>query len=113
MTKTITHRSRVSHNGSSKSHHSVGDLKSLVTHARSTVADAASHSSVDLQALRDRLRDTISGVQTRVKTIAKAARRQAGRADDTIRANPYQAIGVAVGLGLIAGLLIARRRAAR
>jgi ElaB/YqjD/DUF883 family membrane-anchored ribosome-binding protein len=112
MTKTISHRSRASHNGS-KSHHTVGDLKSLVTHARSTISEGADHSGVDLQALRDRLRDTISGVQTRVKTIAKAARKQATRADDTIRANPYQAIGIAAGLGLIAGLLIARRRAAR
>jgi len=112
MTKTLTHRSRVSHNGS-KGHHSVGDLKSLVSEARSTISNTASHATVDLQALRDRLKDTISGVRTRVRTITKAARRQASRADDQIRANPYQAIGIAAGLGLVAGLLIARRRAAR
>lgn len=108
MTKTISHR-RVSHNGS-KGH---SDLKSLVTQARHTLSDTSSHATVDLQALRDRLRDTISGVQTRVKTIAKAARKQASRADDTIRAKPYHAIGIAVGVGILAGFLIGRRRAAR
>ncbi len=112
MTKTLTHRPRISHNGS-KGHHSVGDLKSLVSEARSTISDAASHATVDLQALRDRLKDTIAGVRTRVRTFTKAARRQASRADDRIRANPYQAMGIAAGVGLIAGLLIARRRAAR
>jgi ElaB/YqjD/DUF883 family membrane-anchored ribosome-binding protein len=111
MTKTLTHRSRISHNGSAKSH--TGDLKSLVSEARHTISDTASHATVDLQGLRDRMQEAITGVRTRVKTIAKAARRQASRADDTIRANPYQAIGIAAGVGLIAGFLIGHRRASR
>jgi len=51
MTKTISPR-RVAHNGS-KGH---SDLKNLVTQARHTVSDTGSHATVDLQALRDRLR---------------------------------------------------------
>ncbi len=111
MTKTLTHRSRISHNGSAKGR--AADLNSLVSEARQTLNDTASHATADLQGLRDRLQDAIAGVRTRVKTLADTARRQASRADDTIRANPYQAIGIAASVGLIAGYLIGSRRASR
>ena len=71
MTKTITHRSRIAHNGS-KGHHSVGDLKSLVSEARSTVANTASHATVDLPALRDRLKDIQHGPDSRVILVVKS-----------------------------------------
>jgi ElaB/YqjD/DUF883 family membrane-anchored ribosome-binding protein len=90
-----------------------GDLRSLITEAKSTLSNVGGHASEDIQALKERLSDTVAGVKSRVRTLAKAARRQAGRADDKIRANPYQAMGIAAGIGLIAGLLIARRRSAR
>jgi ElaB/YqjD/DUF883 family membrane-anchored ribosome-binding protein len=105
MTKTIAHRSRVAHNGNSHDHE-VAATKSLLAEARSAISDVGSHASHDLQALRDR-------IQVQVKSLAKAARRRASQADDAIRAKPYHAMGIAAGIGLIAGLLIARRRAAR
>jgi ElaB/YqjD/DUF883 family membrane-anchored ribosome-binding protein len=114
MTKTIAHKSRISthRNGSSRAAN-IGSLRGLLSDAKATISDVGSHASEDVQALRDRLRSTLSQVQVRVKTVAKSARRQAARADDAIRAKPYHAMGIAAGLGLVAGLLIARRRAAR
>jgi ElaB/YqjD/DUF883 family membrane-anchored ribosome-binding protein len=104
MTKAITHHPRVSRNNGAP-RESVGSLKSLLAEARTAISGVGTHASEDLQALRDRL-------QSQVKTIAKAARKKASQADDVIRAKPYHAIGIAAGIGLIAGLLIARRRSA-
>jgi ElaB/YqjD/DUF883 family membrane-anchored ribosome-binding protein len=105
MTKIIAHRRAPAHSNGAARDTSVGSLKSLLAEARTAISDVGSHASEDIQALRDRLR-------AQVKTVAKAARRQASRADDVIRAKPYHAIGIAAAIGLIAGLLIARRRSA-
>lgn len=113
MTKTTTHRSRVSSQIGGKNGHGAGDLRSLISEAKSSLSNVGEHATDDLRALKDRLSDSLVGVKTRVKALAKSARRQASRADESIRANPYQAMGIAAGIGLIAGLLIARRRAAR
>jgi ElaB/YqjD/DUF883 family membrane-anchored ribosome-binding protein len=108
MTKTIAHRSHVSHrNGSDSS------LRTLLTQAKSTISDVSSQASENAQAIRDRISSTLTAAQKRAKAVAKAARNQASRADDAIRAKPYHAMAIAGGVGLVAGLLIARRRASR
>jgi ElaB/YqjD/DUF883 family membrane-anchored ribosome-binding protein len=107
MTKTIAHR-HVSHrNGADSS------LRTLLTQAKSTISDVSSQASENAQAIRDRISSTLTAAQKRAKAVAKAARNQASRADDAIRAKPYHAMAIAGGIGLVAGLLIARRRAAR
>jgi ElaB/YqjD/DUF883 family membrane-anchored ribosome-binding protein len=108
MTKATAHRSRIS---SHSNGHRDSDLKSLITEAKSTLGNVGDHASENLEALKSRLSDTLVGVKARAKTLAKAARRQAGRADDKIRAYPYQAMFIAASIGVITGLLIARRRA--
>ncbi|HZZ20436.1 MAG TPA: DUF883 C-terminal domain-containing protein [Opitutaceae bacterium] len=108
MTKTIAHRSHVAHRNGSDS-----NLRSLLTQAKSTISDVGTQTAENVQALRDRLSSTVSAAQKRAKAVAKAARRQASRADDAIRAKPYHAMAIAGGVGLVAGLLIARRRSAR
>lgn len=109
MTKTTSHRSRIS--SQTNGHHDA-DLNSLITEAKATLSNVGDHASENIQALKSRLSDTLVGVKARAKAIAKAARRHASRADDKIRANPYRAMGLAAGFGLIAGFLIARRRSA-
>jgi ElaB/YqjD/DUF883 family membrane-anchored ribosome-binding protein len=103
MTKAITHRSRIAtnHNGS----HSAAT--GLISQARTTIQN------VDVKALRERLSSTITAAQKKAKAVAKGVRQQASRADDAIRAKPYHAMAIAGGVGLVAGLLIARRRAAK
>jgi ElaB/YqjD/DUF883 family membrane-anchored ribosome-binding protein len=108
MTKATSHRSRVSSHTNGRQD---ADLKSLVTQARSTLGNVGDHASENLQALKSRLSDTLVGVKARARSLGKAARRHASRADDKIRANPYQAMFIAASIGLITGLLIARRRA--
>jgi len=110
MTKPITHRSRVtSHgNGTSASH-----LRGLLSEAKTTVSGVGPAAALDVKALRDRLGASVIAVKARAKAVAKVARRKVSQADDAIRAKPYHAMAIAGGVGLVAGLIIARRRAAR
>ena len=45
-----------------------------------------------------------------LKNVSEALRRKAGRADEVIRSKPYQTIGAAAAVGLIAGFLLSRNR---
>jgi ElaB/YqjD/DUF883 family membrane-anchored ribosome-binding protein len=105
MTKATTHHPRIARSNGTSHDGSVASMKSLLAEARTALGDVGSHASEDLHALRDKLR-------AQVKVMAKAARQKASDADDVIRAKPYHAIGIAAAVGLIAGLLIARRRSA-
>jgi ElaB/YqjD/DUF883 family membrane-anchored ribosome-binding protein len=113
MTKTALHRSRVSSHLSGKNGQAAGELRSLISEAKASLSNAGENATENLSALKDRLSDSLVSVKAKVKAFTKSARRQASRADDSIRTNPYQAMGIAAGLGFIAGLLIARRRSAR
>ncbi len=86
----------------------VDELKALLREAESALSHAGDTASDEVQELRERLRDVLADGQATVKNLAAAARRQAAKADETIRANPYQAIGIAAGVGLLAGYLISR-----
>lgn len=72
------------------------------------------------QNLKETAQDTMEGlqesseeVQNRLADMWEAGRERATEyartADQTIRENPYQAVGVAFGVGLILGLLLTRR----
>jgi ElaB/YqjD/DUF883 family membrane-anchored ribosome-binding protein len=110
MTKTIAHRSRVSEsgNGSSASH-----LRGLLSEAKTTISGVGPAAAHDVKALRDRLGESVTAVKARAKAVAKVARKKVSQADDAIRAKPYHAMAIAGGVGLVAGLVIARRRTAR
>jgi ElaB/YqjD/DUF883 family membrane-anchored ribosome-binding protein len=111
MTKIATHSTRSSHHSSARN--GTSDLRSLISDARSTLSNASSHAAENVAAVRDRIAGTVSNMRERGRVIAKGARRQAKRADAKIRANPYPAIGIAAAAGVVAGLVIARRRNSR
>lgn len=62
-----------------------------------------------VKSLRDTLQESKKVALTKVKRAAAAVRTQAVRVDKTIRAKPYQSLGVAAGAGLLAGYLISRK----
>ena len=53
-----------------------------------------------LQAARERLNQTLSGVSEQAKTAAQYA-------DETVHSNPWTSVGVGFGLGVVVGALIA------
>lgn len=58
--------------------------------------------------------ESSNDIQNRLSDMWDAGREKAGiyarTADQKIRENPYQAVGIAFGLGLIVGLLLTRGR---
>jgi ElaB/YqjD/DUF883 family membrane-anchored ribosome-binding protein len=70
-------------------------------------------STETIEPLRERVSRMISDSRTALGNLSTSVRRQAGRANKSIRANPYQAIGIAAGVGLLAGYIISRSRRAR
>jgi ElaB/YqjD/DUF883 family membrane-anchored ribosome-binding protein len=88
----------------------VNDLHALVAEAEKMMGGAVTeHTGDALGALRsrfdaaqERLADLYEGTRQKVVAGAKCA-------DQTIRANPYQAVAVAAGVGLLVGVLLGRR----
>ena len=89
-----------------------------------TMGDAMSSSGQDAEALlaatadvagkkveeaRNRLAAALESGKEIYDQVRKQAVEGAKAADQSIRKNPYQAIGVALGVGLLLGYLISRR----
>jgi ElaB/YqjD/DUF883 family membrane-anchored ribosome-binding protein len=89
---------------------SVEDLKALLREAEQALGNANAGDSDEVQELRERLRDVLADGKMTLKNVSESLRRQAGRADDVIRAKPYQTIGAAAVVGLLAGFLLSRNR---
>jgi len=88
----------------------VSEMQALLAEAQSMMTDSVSeHSSEAVEALRqrfaaaqERFAETYEKAKTKIVAGAKAT-------DATIRENPYQSIAIAVGVGLLLGMLIGRR----
>jgi len=88
----------------------LNDLHSLVVEAERMMGDSISeHTSDAVSALRERfdaaqerMSELYAGARTKVVAGARCT-------DEAIRANPYQALAIALGAGLLAGVLLGRR----
>lgn len=84
------------------------DLKALVAEAEKMVAD-----SVDDGDAIGNLRERFAAAQERLGHIYVDAKNKittgAKRTDEAIRSNPYQSLAVALGVGVLLGVVIARR----
>ena len=87
------------------------DLRTLVAETKTMLADSVSERSGEaLAALSERF----GAAQERVTELYDGARKKvvagAKCTDATIREYPYQSIAVALGVGVIVGAIIARRK---
>lgn len=89
------------------------DLKTLAADAEvllRVTADDASDKAKDARArvaaALEKAKATCSDLQERSVETAKEAVK---KADDTVRAHPYESIGIAFGLGLLLGALLRRK----
>jgi len=87
-----------------------GDLKTVVRDAEDLIKATAGNASDKVAEVRQRLsvalesaKETCHRVQDKTVEAAKAT-------DKVIRAHPYESMGVAFGIGLLIGVLVARNR---
>jgi ElaB/YqjD/DUF883 family membrane-anchored ribosome-binding protein len=91
----------------------MADLKLVIADAEELLKLTAGQAGDKAADLRARIADRLAASRadlTRLQAQAATQAREAGRAaDQYVRENPWSAIGAAAGVGLLLGLLIARR----
>ena len=88
----------------------LAELQTLVAEAQAMMTDSLSeHSAEAINNLRDRF----TAAQERLGEVYDGAKKRvvagAQRTDEAIRENPYQALAIAAGVGLVVGVLLGRR----
>jgi ElaB/YqjD/DUF883 family membrane-anchored ribosome-binding protein len=104
---TMKHRNDVT---AQKPEDLLNDLRTLVGEAEKMIGDSAGdHSDAALSSLRERFADA----QERFSDLYAGARKKviagAKYTDATIREKPYQSLAVALGIGVLLGVIVGRR----
>lgn len=91
----------------------VQDFKIVVADAEELLKATASQAGEKVSAARERIQDSVHRAKIKLAEAEDAlmhTTKQAARAtDEYVHENPWRAVGVAAGVGLIIGLLIGRR----
>jgi len=90
----------------------IEDIKVLLNDSEELVRLSASLPAEGVDALRTRLRDHVDAARNALETAQSSAQeRYRASLDGTVqytRDNPWQALGIAAGIGFLAGILVSR-----
>lgn len=84
----------------------VRDSEELLRATASDVSEKAREARTRLTGALERAKETCDHLQDQTAATAKAVVR---RADTAVRDHPYESIGIGFGLGLLIGVLVARK----
>jgi len=91
----------------------IEDLHTVIRDAEGLLKATAAQTGEKIQELRTRAEDSVRQAKQRLAGVeAEALKRVediAGDADQYVRGNPWQAVGIAAGIGLVIGMLLSRR----
>jgi ElaB/YqjD/DUF883 family membrane-anchored ribosome-binding protein len=91
----------------------IEDLKVVAQDVEELLRATASQTGEKISAARVRAEESLRAARARLNEagddVAESARAAAGAADDYVRDNPWQAVGIAAGIGLVVGFLLGRR----
>ena len=89
------------------------DLAAVLRDAEALIKASAEHGGEKTAEARARIRESLDAAKRRLHEAEQSAVRHGEEAvhatEDYARRNPWQAMGVAAGIGLILGVLLARR----
>ena len=85
------------------------ELRGIADDAQGLVENAGEHVAQKTEELKARLTDALELAKNMGKKIQEQAVVGAKATDKVIRANPYEAVGVALGVGVLIGYLIKRK----
>ncbi len=90
------------------------DLKLVVSDAEELLKATAGQAGDKVVAARERIQDSLTSAKERLAAAEEAMlekTRAAARAtDEYVHDNPWRAVGIAAGVGLVVGMLISRGR---
>ena len=84
-------------------------LKALVEDAEDLMNATAGQAGEKINEARSRLATALESAKDTYQRLQEKTVAAAKVTDQTIRAHPYESIGIAFGLGLLVGLLVARK----
>jgi ElaB/YqjD/DUF883 family membrane-anchored ribosome-binding protein len=91
----------------------IDDLTAVIRDAENLLRATATQTGEKVEEMRARAEESVRAAKQRLAGIEEEAiehaRAFAGEADQYVRTNPWQAIGIAAGVGLVLGLLMTRR----
>ena len=91
----------------------VADLKVVVADAEELLRATASQAGEKVSAARQRIEASLATAKVKLteaeEALLEKSKEAAKAADEYVRENPWQAVGVAAAAGLVLGVLISRR----
>ena len=91
----------------------VADLKVVVADAEELLRATASQAGEKVSAARERIQASLATAKVKLteaeEALLEKSKEAAKVADEYVRENPWQAVGVAAAAGLVLGVLISRR----
>ena len=91
----------------------IDDLTAVIKDAESLLRVTAAQTGDKVQEIRARAEETVRNAKARLGEVEEQAleraREFAGEADEYVRGNPWQAVGIAAGVGILIGMLMSRR----
>jgi ElaB/YqjD/DUF883 family membrane-anchored ribosome-binding protein len=91
----------------------IDDLTAVIRDAENLLRATAAQTGDKVGEIRARAEESVRVAKERLAVIeaeaVRHARELAGEADVYVRGNPWQAVGIAAGVGILLGLLMSRR----
>jgi ElaB/YqjD/DUF883 family membrane-anchored ribosome-binding protein len=91
----------------------VADLKTVMEDAEALLKATSTLTGEKVQEVRARAEESLRQAKVRLNEVEEEAMRRAREiadaADEYVQENPWQSVGIAAGIGLVLGLLLARR----
>jgi ElaB/YqjD/DUF883 family membrane-anchored ribosome-binding protein len=91
----------------------VQDMRNVISDAEDLLRATASQAGEKIAVARERIQDSLHQAKVKLAEaeaiVSERAKQAARYTDDYVHENPWRAIGVAAGVGLLLGLLITRR----
>jgi ElaB/YqjD/DUF883 family membrane-anchored ribosome-binding protein len=91
----------------------IDDLTAVIREAESLLRATAAQTGERVEEIRGRAEEAVRNAKARLAGVEEQALERArvfaGGADEYVRGNPWQAVAIAAGAGLLLGLLLSRR----
>jgi ElaB/YqjD/DUF883 family membrane-anchored ribosome-binding protein len=91
----------------------VSDLKTVMEDAEALLKATSTLTGEKIQEVRARAEESLRQAKVRLTEVEEEAMRRAREVadatDEYVRENPWQSVGIAAGIGLVVGMLLARR----
>lgn len=89
------------------------DLAAVMRDAEALIKASADQGGEKVTEARSRIRESLETAKARLHDAERAARRHGEEAviatEDYVRHNPWQSVGIAAAVGVVLGVLLARR----